>query len=56
MQLDWSNADRFPGIINLYRDLIHLWRNWHNNTRGLRGQNINVYHVNDISKVIAFHR
>ena len=32
-QLDWSNADRFPGIINLYRDLIHLRRNWYNNTR-----------------------
>ena len=56
VELDWSNADRFPGIINLYRDLIHLRRNWHNNTRGLRGQNINVYHVNDTDKVIAFHR
>ena len=55
-QLDWSNADRFPGIINLYRDLIHLRRNWSNNTRGLRGQNINVHHVNDTDKVIAFHR
>ena len=55
-QLDWSNADRFPGIIDLYRDLIHLRRNWYNNTRGLRGQNINVYHVNDTDKVFAFHR
>lgn len=55
-QLDWSNADRFLGIINLYRDLIRLRRNWYNNTRGLRGQNINVYHVNDTDKVITFHR
>ena len=47
---------RVPWNINLYRDLIHLRRNWYNNTRGLRGQNTNVYHVNDTDKVIAFHR
>jgi 1,4-alpha-glucan branching enzyme len=40
----------------LYRDLIHLRRNWFNNTRGLRGQHINVFHVNDKDKVIAYHR
>ncbi|MCC5877849.1 MAG: alpha amylase C-terminal domain-containing protein, partial [Candidatus Sumerlaeia bacterium] len=26
------------------------------NTRGLRGNNVNVYHVNDGSNVIAYHR
>ena len=54
--LDWSNEARFPGITQLYRDLIHLRRNWFNNTRGLRGQNIHVHHVNNTDKVIAFHR
>jgi 1,4-alpha-glucan branching enzyme len=54
--LDWSYAVRFPGIIQLYRDLIHLRRNWFNNTRGLRGQNVNVHHVNTANKVIGFHR
>ena len=55
-QLDWANVTAFPGIIQLYRDLIHLRRNWFDNTRGLRGENVNVYHVNNAGKVIAFHR
>jgi 1,4-alpha-glucan branching enzyme len=54
--LDWSNAAKFPGITQLYRDLIHLRRNWFNNTRGLRGQNVNLHHVNPSNKVIGFHR
>jgi 1,4-alpha-glucan branching enzyme len=54
--LDWSKEQRFGGILNLYRDLIKLRRNWYNNTRGLRGQHVNVFHVNYQAKVIAFHR
>ena len=56
VELDWSKADRFEGILNLYRDLIRLRRNWFNNTRGLRGQGMNVHHRNDSDKLIAFHR
>jgi 1,4-alpha-glucan branching enzyme len=55
-QLDWSKVDRFSGILNLYRDLIHLRRNWFTTTRGLKGHEINVYHVNNGDKVLAFHR
>ena len=29
---------------------------WHDSTRGLRGQHLNVHHVNAADKVIAFHR
>ncbi len=54
--LDWSHANTFAGIIQLYRDLIHLRRNWFNNTRGLRGQNVHVHHINNVDNVIAFHR
>jgi 1,4-alpha-glucan branching enzyme len=54
--LDWSKAATFAGILNLYRDLIRFRRNWFNNTGGLRGQNLNVFHVNDAAKVLAFHR
>lgn len=54
--LDWSNASAFPGIIQLYRDLIRLRRNWYANTRGLSGQNVNVHHIDRGNKVIAFHR
>jgi 1,4-alpha-glucan branching enzyme len=55
-ELDWTNASTFPGIITLHRDLIRLRRNWFDDTRGLRGQKMNVHHVNDTDKVIAFHR
>src|SRR5271170_7485144 len=40
----------------MYRRLIQLRRNWDNNTRGLSGPNINIFHVNNDAKVIAFHR
>ncbi len=54
--VDWRKAGWFRGITQLYRDLIHLRRNWHDNTRGLRGDHVNVFHVNDAEKVIAYHR
>jgi len=54
--LDWAKLDSYAGIHLLYRDLIRLRRNWFNQTRGLRGQQINVHHVNNTDKVIAFHR
>lgn len=54
--VDWSKLDTYSGIHTLYQDLIRLRRNWHDNTRGLRGQNLNVFHINDNDKVIAYHR
>jgi 1,4-alpha-glucan branching enzyme len=55
-ELDWTKTTTYSGIVNLYRDLIHLRRNWYNNTRGLRGQHVNVHHTNNSAKVLAFHR
>ena len=55
-ELDWTKAQRFAGIRNLYRDLIRLRRDWYGNSRGLKGHNINVHHVNVQGKVVAFHR
>src|SRR6266498_926226 len=40
----------------LYRDMIRLRRNWYNTTRGLSGHSVNVHHVNNADKVIAYHR
>jgi 1,4-alpha-glucan branching enzyme len=54
--LDWSKATTFAGIRSLYTDLIRLRRDWYDNTAGLKGPNVNVHHVNDWDKVIAFHR
>lgn len=55
-RMDWDKVERFDGIVKLYRDLIRLRRNWRNNTRGLRGNHVKVFHVNGDDKVIAFHR
>ena len=54
--LDWSKLITHAGIHLLYRDLIRLRRNWFNQTAGLRGQNLNVHHVNNTDKLVAFHR
>lgn len=54
--LDWGKAARHAGILALYRRLIRLRRNLDGHSRGLLGPHINVHHVNDEEKVIAFHR
>ena len=54
--LDWTNTSTYAGILQLYRDLIHLRRDWDGHSRGLRGDGLNVFHVNDADKVIGFHR
>jgi 1,4-alpha-glucan branching enzyme len=54
--IDWTREQTYAGIHALYRDLIRLRRNGDDTTRGLRGQHLNVHHVNDTAKVIAYHR
>ena len=54
--IDWAKKEKYKGILNLYRDLIRLRRNWFNNTRGLRGRHVHIHHLNNNDKVIAFHR
>lgn len=54
--VDWTKLTTYAGIQTLYRDVIRLRRNWYDTTRGLRGNNINVHHINDTNKVIAYHR
>jgi 1,4-alpha-glucan branching enzyme len=54
--LDWNHNQRYRGIVRLYRDLIALRRNLAGKTRGLQGQHINVYHVDNDSNVLAFQR
>jgi 1,4-alpha-glucan branching enzyme len=54
--LDWARLDRFPGIHQLYHDLVHLRRDAWGTTAGLRGPHVQVHHVNDADKVVAFHR
>jgi 1,4-alpha-glucan branching enzyme len=54
--LDWTKLERFGGIHHMYRDLVHLRRNAWGTTAGLRGPHVQVHHVNDADKVVAFHR
>jgi 1,4-alpha-glucan branching enzyme len=54
--LDWNKTEKYKGILQLYRDLIKFRRNKENNTKGLMGQHIHVFHVNDQAKTIAYHR
>lgn len=54
--LDWAMNEDFHGITRLYRDLIRLRRNWKDNSRGLRGQSVNVFHVNEQQNMLAFQR
>ena len=54
--LDWEKLTTFNGIYHLYQDAIGLRRNTFNTTKGLSGQHIHVYHVNDIDKLITYHR
>ena len=54
--LDWSKRTTFAGIRSMYQALIGLRKNTGGLTRGLTGQNTNVYHVNNSLKVIASHR
>jgi 1,4-alpha-glucan branching enzyme len=53
--IDWGLRTQFAGIRNLYRDLIHLRRDWFNNTGGLRGANTNVLPV-FADNVLVYHR
>ncbi|MBN1136149.1 MAG: alpha amylase C-terminal domain-containing protein [Anaerolineae bacterium] len=54
--LDWDQRDEFHGIVRLYRDLIRLRLNRDGLTRGLCGQFLQVYHLHDERKVLAYHR
>lgn len=54
--LDWELREEYHGIARLYRDLIRLRRNWHDNTRGLRGHSTEIVHLNDPENVLAYHR
>jgi len=54
--LEWQRAAAHGGILAMYRDLIHLRRNLTGKTRGLSGQQSEVYHVHDENNVLAYQR
>lgn len=54
--LDWQLAETHAGVLHMYQDIIRLRRNFDDTTRGLRGGNVEVYHADPESKVLAFQR
>ncbi|UCF78875.1 MAG: alpha amylase C-terminal domain-containing protein, partial [Candidatus Eiseniibacteriota bacterium] len=54
--IDWKKTERFAGILALYKDLIALRLNRTGVSKGLSGQEVDVYHVNQNDKLIAYHR
>lgn len=54
--LDWSKAEQFSGIVEAFKELIELRKNCGGKTKGLTGKNINLMHVDEGNKVIAYHR
>lgn len=54
--LDWSRASGHSRIVDFYRDAIALRRNLAGTSAGLTGSDIQVFHVNDGDKVLAYRR
>lgn len=56
--MDFTRAEdaNIKGIFQMYRDLIALRRNRAGNTGGLTGQNLNVFHLDNDNKTLAYHR
>lgn len=54
--LDWSRAEQYAGMVDLYRDLIALRRNCDGRTPGLSGQVIDFIHVDHGAKLLAYTR
>jgi 1,4-alpha-glucan branching enzyme len=55
-KLDWQKAKDNAGIVKLFGDLIALRTNKAGTTGGLLAQNVNVFHVNNDDKIVAYHR
>ena len=54
--VDWGLRHRHAGLLQLHRDLISLRRNVVDVSRGLRGPNIVVHHLNERERVLGYHR
>jgi 1,4-alpha-glucan branching enzyme len=55
--LEWSNTNTMSKVVNDTSALIDLRKNASGTTKGLMGEHINVFHVNDAyGDVLAFHR
>lgn len=56
LPLDWSKTATYAGILQMYEDLIRLRKNVDGATAGLTGKHVDVFHLNDTDKLIAYRR
>jgi 1,4-alpha-glucan branching enzyme len=54
--LDWSRKTNYAGIVQFYRDMIHVRRNLDGVSRGMTGPNMTWHAVDNSAKLLAFHR
>lgn len=54
--LNWKKSERYIAILEAYRHLINLRKNSSGLTTGLTSKEINLMHVDENNKVIAYHR
>ncbi len=54
--LDWDQSEGFAGIVKLYRDLIALRLDREGGTQGLSGRGLDVFHLEEDRKIVAFRR
>jgi 1,4-alpha-glucan branching enzyme len=54
--LDWQKADSHAGIVEAHKHIVALRKNSHGVSAGLTGRDINLMHVDQENKVIAYHR
>ncbi len=54
--LEWDHAEKFSGIVKMYRDLVFLRQNREGFTGGLCGGGVIVHHANEDGKVISYQR
>jgi 1,4-alpha-glucan branching enzyme len=54
--LRWERTNTHAGIVRAYTDLIHLRRDFHGTTPGLKGAGVRVHHVDNDRKIVAFLR
>lgn len=54
--LRWNHTNTYAGIVRAYTDLIHARRNLRGGLQGLKGTGINVHHIDNNNKVIAYIR
>jgi 1,4-alpha-glucan branching enzyme len=54
--VDWSKTNTYSYIVQLYRDLIGARRDLKGYTPGLEGDQCSMLQVDNVNKLIAFHR